>query len=855
MIPLRLTVKNFMCYRDNVPTMDLEGIRIACLCGDNGHGKSALLDAITWALWGQARARTQEELVHQGQQDMAVELEFLGRDQRYRVSRRYSRSARGSQGHTILALQAAGDDGFLPISEGVRETEERIRNLLHMDYDTFVNTALLLQGRADLFTNSTPAKRKEYLAEVLDLSYYQRLEELARDRVRTTQDEIRGLDAVTARDQQELDRRPEINEALATAEAALLALEPQVEGRRRDVNGLRSEVESLQSRRSTLDELIRRSTSNLREISELQKQVDAHQGRLTEYESAIANEAEIRQQFARLVESKQEAERLNHALAKFNELGQEKAPLEREIALQAAHLTDRAQQLGVRISQDLEPKANRLPELEKGSRALTGEWEALAELERALREGHREVERTAARIGHLEEVNGALKAEMADSRNKFDLLEQGETQCPVCRQPLGTDAKDHLRSEYEAQGQQRKRRFQENAAERQALTQQHTELSAQVSRQEKELDQSRQELQSRAATMERDMAEARQAHADLNPTALERDGIQVRLKAGDFADHERRRLAELEAETAALGYDREGHRSAQGQAKALESYADRHRKLEDAKEALPATRKELDAAQQMLDRRQAETRELEESRTAIEQETERLAPLESKLQEQKAHLQDLEEQLGEARVDQGVLRKQLETLGALASELRDRQKSRNRLVDEKAVYDDLAVAFGKNGVQALIIESAIPQLQEEANELLGRLTENRMFLRLQLREGRKQHGMPSEELEIKIADEVGTRSYETFSGGEAFRINFALRIALSKLLARRSGAPLPVLFIDEGFGSQDSSGQDRLREAIQSIQTDFEKIIVITHVDQVKEAFPTRIEVTKTESGSTFVVV
>ena len=156
------------------------------------------------------------------------------------------------------------------------------------------------------------------------------------------------------------------------------------------------------------------------------------------------------------------------------------------------------------------------------------------------------------------------------------------------------------------------------------------------------------------------MAEARQAHADLNPTALERDGIQVRLKAGDFADDERRRLAELEAETAALGYDREGHRSAQGQAKALESYADRHRKLEDAKEALPATRKELDAAQQMLDRRQAETRELEESRTAIEQETERLAPLESKLQEQKAHLQDLEEQLGEARVDQGVLRKQLE---------------------------------------------------------------------------------------------------------------------------------------------------------------------------------------------------
>ena len=102
---------------------------------------------------------------------------------------------------------------------------------------------------------------------------------------------------------------------------------------------------------------------------------------------------------------------------------------------------------------------------------------------------------------------------------------------------------------------------------------------------------------------------------------------------------------------------------------------------------------------------------------------------------------------------------------------------------------------------------------------------------------------------------MGTRSYETFSGGEAFRIDFALRIALSKLLARRSGVPLPILFMDEGFGGQDSAGQERLKEAIQSIQSDFQKIIVITHVEDVKDAFPTRIEVTKTGSGSTFVVV
>ena len=79
MIPLRLSIKNFMCYRDDVPDLDLEGIHVACLSGENGHGKSALFDAMTWALWGNARASTHEELIHQGQSDMAVELEFSAR--------------------------------------------------------------------------------------------------------------------------------------------------------------------------------------------------------------------------------------------------------------------------------------------------------------------------------------------------------------------------------------------------------------------------------------------------------------------------------------------------------------------------------------------------------------------------------------------------------------------------------------------------------------------------------------------------------------------------------------------------------------------------------------------------------
>jgi exonuclease SbcC len=89
-----------------------------------------------------------------------------------------------------------------------------------------------------------------------------------------------------------------------------------------------------------------------------------------------------------------------------------------------------------------------------------------------------------------------------------------------------------------------------------------------------------------------------------------------------------------------------------------------------------------------------------------------------------------------------------------------------------------------------------------------------------------------------------------YSGGEAFRINFAIRLALSKVLAQRAGARLQTLVIDEGFGSQDVSGRQRLIEAINTIKPDFEKILVITHMDEIRDAFPTRIEVEKTPHGS-----
>ena len=858
MIPLRLTVKNFMCYRDNVPPLDLEGIHVACLCGGNGHGKTALLDAITWALWGRSRAPTQDELIHQGQQDMAVELEFLALEQRYRVIRRHSRPVRGRQGTTLLELQVTTDNGTRPITGNtVSDTEARIREVIHLDYDTFVNTAFLLQGRADLFTSSSPSTRKELLAEVLDLSYYQKLEERAKERSRTVYDKAREADSAIALRRPEAANRPEYEEKLTSVNATLDRIGPEFESYRGKSDSLREAVESLRSRRYELGELTGRVESRRGEIAELERQVQVNQDRVSQYEAALEREPKVREQYARLEETRAELDRLDQALARKSELDRERAELEKEVAVQRERLSAQADQLRNRIAQDLEPKATRIPVVEEELRAATQEQAKLGEVEGVLRQRRDEAQNISSRLGYLEETNTNRLREMEETRQKFDMLDVSEALCPLCKQPLGSEGKEHLRLEYESQGTEAKQEYQRNTEEQDHLKQTRDVLMAQVSKQETELDQRRQQAQTRVAAQERELAECQSARGGLTTAAKELEGLQQQLDTSGFAQEQRQRLGQLDGELAALGYSDEIHRRAREQVRELEPFAGLHNKLLEAHEALPKEREALSAARQMLGRRQQEEERDERRRKDLAQELESLPSFESELEEANSRYQALEKQRQDGLVQQRVLTEQIDRCSTLEEELRELDKERRRLEEEQSVYDQLAVAFGKNGVQALIIETAIPQIQDDANELLGRLTDHRMSLKVQLQEGRRESrtGQPSEELQIKISDEVGTRSYETFSGGEAFRINFALRIALSKLLTRRSGAPLPILFIDEGFGTQDSAGQERLKETIQTIQSDFQKIIVITHVEEVKESFPTRIEVTKTSSGSTFVMV
>ena len=813
MIPLKLTLENFKCYRRDVPTLHLAGVHIACLCGGNGHGKSSLLDAIAWAVWGEAVHRPQEELVHLGEQDMRVELEFeVGgtadvRGQHYRVIRRYTRgSGRTRAGAASLELQVAPGTGadaseveFRSISgNSVRETEAQVRKLVGMDYDTFVNSAFLVQGRAGEFTTKRPADRQRVLGEILGLGFYDRLQERARQKARDYASDIQRIQGETQAWTQELTRRPEYEEELPRVEADLDRARSELATAQQESATLREQVESLRGQKLEMENLGGQQDTAREELEQLQAQASQHGQRVVEWEAVASRETEVVQAFALLTEHRTQDEKLNRLLEPYARLQERQGPLSQQVEA--------------------------LPSLEA---ALTEAQDRLAAVEErggALQAQRAELQEMEVRQQTLSAENQRLRQEMDGLRSKVDMLSEGDARCPLCGTELGEEGKEHIAAEYEAQGKLFAQQYRQNTATLGDMEPRHREQATAVEKEEKELSESRRQLHGRIAALSQQLEEARKAPAELEA---------------------------LRQELAGLGYDPSAHQEVKEAIQKLASAAEEHRLLQQATDGLPQERDNLGRVTALAKRREEAIAQAEERMVAIRRSVEALPALEQQMEGVETRCRTLHERQQEMVARHGFLEARLREYIDTEAKKAEAEAELSRMAGERDVFEQLATAFGRTGVQALLVEAAMPELEVEANRLLGRMTDNTMHLKLETQR-ESQRGEQVETLEIKVADALGTRSYETFSGGEAFRINLALRIALSKLLAHRAGAPLPTLFIDEGFGTQDAPGRERILVVIQSIAEDFQCILVITHMDEVKDAFPVRIEVQKTPSGSTF---
>jgi len=864
-IPLRLNLYGFLSYRDPVE-VDFSGFDLACISGQNGAGKSSLLDAMTWALFGQARKRD-ESVVNLQSAAAEVAFTFGYENNQYRVIRSL---ARGKT--TVLEFQIL-DDGQQTIDQGpgsavngqwrpltertTRETQARIEQVLRLDYDTFINVSFFLQGRADQFAQQPPTRRKEILGNILGLEIWEVYKERAAERRKVLESNLDAVDGrmteIDAELAEEEPRKLRLAE-LETQLSGLVASRKLQEAALASIKQLRAKLDKQRELVQKIAQALERSQANL---SGLQTRLAGREAERQPHADLLGRAGEVEAAYNAWQQARRELETWDGTASQFHEQEKRRLPFLDEINTEKAKLEQEKETLegqGAAVSQQLSISVELATSLETAKKALAGAETKLderASLEKQIQTGRE-------RQAELRTENASLKTEMDELKLRIEKLEAADgATCPLCGQSLSAEHRQSTLEQLQAEGKQKGDTWRANKTTTEELAARLTDYETKISYYAR-ADAERLSLSNTVAQLiERLELNQRQIKEWETNGAKRLARVHKILDGEKFAAEARKKLARVDKELATLGYEAAAHDAARRKEMQARPAESAYRALESARAALKPLEDEIANLNSQVITLAAEIAIQQiEHQSAVEAlvAAEAQAP---DLDGAERALFDSQERENQLNQEVGAARQKVTVLDDLRKRKKKMEVERGELGLQIGRYKALERAFGKDGVPALLIEQALPEIEMKANEILGRLSDDSMRLHFETQAKYKDEKRKDlrETLEIQVSDGVGERDYEMFSGGEAFRVNFAIRLALSEVLAQRKGARLQMLVIDEGFGSQDTQGRQRLIQAINAVKADFAKILVITHLDELKDAFPTHIEVEKTERGSTVTVI
>jgi exonuclease SbcC len=856
MIPIRLELENFLSYQQ-LATLDLAGFELACIGGENGAGKSSLLDAITWVLFGRCRAPGRDDVVNRlaarMNESARVQLDFELEGALYRVMRVQEPGKTG-----LLELQlSAGPDHWKPLTEAtLSATQSRLEELLRMNYETFTNASFLLQGRADEFTVKRPGERKRILGDLLGVSHWELYREETVRRRRDSENELASIEGRLEEIESDLEEEPERKKQLDTARKDHEVARQQRETQEELAQTIRAYEAAVGQQRA----LIRGLESNLEQaMAALQRQKQTREARQAEwdaYQEVISKAAEIERRFSEWQAAAASLRECDEKAARWNQINTEHQQAVFEVERKRSRLEQELSLLKQQ-HQDVEARRRERPEVETRLAEVLGQEQALREQLQEREAIQEELGRLQSAAGVLEGRQPQLKREMQRMKTRLTQLQADEGgRCPLCDQDLTDEHRATLVHQIEEEGRQLGNQYRQNDADlgrlNDELTQVRDRLQALVA-----VERSLRSIEKREHPLRNQLEQIEQAVARWKEEGAARlASIEEILAKNEIDGPGQARVATLAERLVGIDYEPEGHRLARERVETLSDAQPAYQRLEQARAAihsLEITLKDLDS-QLVEQRSQVESLALEHKKASEGLGALGPAP-ETSLTEAEHKLNILREAEVMASKAVGGAEQALEALELQRRQREELKKERGGLTQRISQLKVLERAFGRNGIQALLIEQALPMIEDSANEILDRLTAGQMRVSFSTQRKLKSRDAMAETLDIQIADTIGERPYEMYSGGEAFRANFAIRIALSQLLAQRAGARLRTLVIDEGFGSQDPEGRRRLIEAINSIRGDFAKILVITHIDELKEAFPARIQVYKDATGSHLTVM
>jgi exonuclease SbcC len=807
--PYELTLEGFTSFRDKVE-IDFSGLDLFAITGPTGAGKSSLIDAICFALYGQVPrvGDDYKQLISHGAERLSVMLEFGVGKERYRIART-ARPDKPSQ----QRLERITPRGSEPIADRAREIRTEVDRILGLDYDGFTRSVVLPQGQFDAFLTGEPKERRKILVALLSLSVYERMQQLANQRSGAARAEAEFIkrqletDFANATPEALEQKKAELEVAEGSAreaEEALVSLAEaariaqQVRSSRKDEASLAKdhadEARRLHKAQATLDGAGQAKKALDQELERLQAQKDAH----------AFDEA----RHTTLVAAKPLADQL--------------------VGLQLAHsratkaVADRRRDLGQATSAVAQVE-KALPDLERvQADAKTGESAARAEKEAA----HREHAALAIRQG----------------------LKPGDP-CPVCAQTV----KALPRSKEPALDHASARLEKAEAAARSAQEGLHL---ARVSREQKK---------AKAESLERELEQAEAQ--EMEAKTLAADVQAALLKAGFGAEGGAATLVRsIQKELQTLDAARKARTETEAQQKQIEQ---KRGKLDSEVAAATAQRDVLQARLQELETKSVEAgHALEQAQHALGKLAardgwNRLLPPPIGRDEADVVESRRSERQRDATAAQSkaaTLAHEVAASGKALVRAAELVEERAGLEKKAALAKTLADHLKANELIAWIQEEALARLAEAGSRHLATLSQERYTLRLG---SGTEDSTARAEQDFYVVDgwnDGSARSVRTLSGGETFLASLALALALAESLTElsaegRAADTLESLFLDEGFGTLDGETLDVVITALDALHGGQRMVGIVTHLRELAERLPARLEVRRQGQSATAVVI
>ncbi len=822
MRPVRLEVEGFTVFRQPV-VVDFADADLFALVGPTGAGKTSLIDAITFALYGSVPRlddrRAVAPVVSQNLTEARVRLDFAVGDTTYTAVRVVRATKTGAT--TKEARLQKGDE---VLAGNADEVGEAVVGLLGLTYEHFTTCVSLPQGQFARFLHDKPRDRQDLLVRLLDLGVYDKVASVARQRAMVAANRVDVLGG-------QLERL-----ASATAEA-------QVEAEQR-VAVLASLAETMAAARPELDLLVERAQAARKEAGKQRE----HLARLQALR-APAGVAELSERLAEVLRQREvcvEAETTAAALLVEAEAVADTLPARSRLEA---------------VERDLAQRAELEVSVIKGERAVIDAASAVEEQQEQDRKAADERERCAAELERLRVEHRAHALVPA--------LRQGDP-CPVCRQTVTTipsveapGVSDAERALADAD-----RRLKQVAkALGEACTHQ-ARVDEKLARVRQDLDEVTDRL---AETVLPVRADPASNQLFPGPGEGQRDEVSAASVDPQWVEG---LLAEVAQAEDAVAKARQADRAAR---QALNA-ADRQRERLQADET--NARRAFDTARDsvaVLDPPAAERADLAsdwdgllawaaERRPALSAEADEhdqaAVAAESEAAERRAQLVEacrgagVEPPRPPAWPGEAVAAAHAraeETVGRIAAELAEAEQLRDGVataVETRQVADALASHLAANRFEKWLLDEAVHRLVAGASDILAELTGNAYALSVDRRSGA-----------FTVIDHTNAsqaRSARTLSGGETFLASLALALALADQVAELAAggtARLESLFLDEGFGTLDPDTLDVVATALDELGARGRMVGVVTHVRELAERLPVRYEVRKAAGTATVVRV